>query len=91
PGPSGGAGSGGAVRFRLGSKQTYAPQTDGSWSIDLATGAVLTGIAGYSYGGNTRIDSVTYRPLQMMTDGSQWRTVGVGEESSFPEFYDMNR
>ncbi|EFM8157023.1 phage tail protein, partial [Escherichia coli] len=86
PGPSGGA-----VRFRLGSKQTYAPQTDGSWSIDLATGAVLTGIAGYSYGGNTRIDSVTYRPLQVMTDGSQWRTVGVGEESSFPEFYDMNR
>ncbi|EEQ1876986.1 phage tail protein, partial [Escherichia coli] len=68
------------VGIRLGNKQTYAPQTDGTtWVVDLDIGAMITGIGGYNDGNKTLIDRVSYRPLQVTFDGSQWRTVSVGE------------
>ncbi|EMM4483674.1 prophage tail fiber N-terminal domain-containing protein [Escherichia coli] len=68
------------VGIRLGNKQTYAPQTDGTtWVVDLDIGAMITGIVGYNDGNKTLIDRVSYRPLQVTFDGSQWRTVSVGE------------
>ncbi|ELW6151059.1 prophage tail fiber N-terminal domain-containing protein [Escherichia coli] len=68
------------VGIRLGNKQTYAPQTDSTtWAVDLDIGAMITGIGGYNDGNKTLIDRVSYRPLQVIFDGSQWRTVSVGE------------
>ncbi|EPU2855588.1 tail fiber protein, partial [Escherichia coli] len=68
------------VGIRLGNKQTYAPQTDSTtWAVDLDIGAMITGIGGYNDGNKTLIDRVSYRPLQVTFDGSQWRTVSVGE------------
>ncbi|MBZ8313409.1 tail fiber protein [Escherichia coli] len=68
------------VGIRLGNKQIYAPQTDSTtWAVDLDIGAMITGIGGYNDGNKTLIDRVSYRPLQVTFDGSQWRTVSVGE------------
>ncbi|HFS3885887.1 TPA: tail fiber protein, partial [Escherichia coli] len=65
------------VGIRLGNEQTYrADESTGFLSISLRTGSVLTGLESRGADG---VMSVSYRPLQVTTDGRQWRTVSVGE------------
>ncbi|EFI8022953.1 phage tail protein [Escherichia coli] len=65
------------VGIRLGNEQTYrADESTGFLSISLSTGSVLTGLESRGADG---VISVSYRPLQVTTDGRQWRTVSVGE------------
>ncbi|HFO4437318.1 TPA: tail fiber protein, partial [Escherichia coli] len=65
------------VGIRLGNEQTYrAEESSGFLSISLSIGGVITGLKSRGADG---VISVSYRPLQVTFDGSQWRTVSVGE------------